>query len=148
MPREWFLFNRKARTDMTPKVRMMRLLLGLGGLLAVAAPSSAMAHDNLGGDELAATNWMLIGAIAVIVMGLLAGIWALRDGQFTNIEDIKYRMIDLSEDYDAVMAEADAREERTLEERTAASRPDVRQPSDQPAITPAGKQAVAIDHTA
>ena len=74
---------------MTPKVRMMRLLLGLGGLLAVAAPSSAMAHDNLGGDELAATNWMLIGAIAVIVMGLLAGIWALRDGQFTNIEDIK-----------------------------------------------------------
>jgi len=65
----------------------MRGLIGLGGALLIAAPSPALAHDNLGGDELAVANWMLIAAVVVIVMGVLAGIWAAKSGQFTNIED-------------------------------------------------------------
>src|SRR5262245_34721646 len=97
------------RVGMDGKLRLMRVLVGLGGAMLVAAPSSALAHDNLGGDELAASNWMLIGAMAVILMGLLAGLWAWRNGQFNNVEESKYRMIDLSDDYDKVMAEADER---------------------------------------
>src|SRR5262245_52433476 len=95
---------------MTAKMRLMRVLVGLGGAMLVVAPSSAMAHENVGGDELAATNWMLIGAMVVILMGLLAGLWAIRSGQFNNVEESKYRMIELSEDYDSVMAQADERE--------------------------------------
>jgi hypothetical protein len=84
--------------------------------MLVVAPSRALAHDNLGGDELAATNWMLIGAMVVVLMGVLAGIWAWRSGQFNNVEESKYRMIDLSEDYDSVMAEVDARERVAADE--------------------------------
>jgi nitrogen fixation-related uncharacterized protein len=95
---------------MNAKLRLMRVLIGLGGVLLTVAPSTALAHDNLGGDELAVANWMLIAALVVIVMGVLAAIWAARAGQFNNIEESKYRMLDTAEDFDAVMAEADARE--------------------------------------
>ena len=81
----------------------------LTGLLLTIAPSQVFAHDNLGGDELAVANWMLIAALVVLVMGILAGIWAWRAGQFSNIEESKYRMLDTAEDFDAIMAEADAR---------------------------------------
>jgi hypothetical protein len=95
---------------MKAKLLLMRTLAGLGGLLLAATPSLASAHDNLGGDELVVANWMLVGAFVVIVMGVLAGIWAARAGQFTNVEESKFRMIDNAEDYDAIMAEAAARE--------------------------------------
>jgi nitrogen fixation-related uncharacterized protein len=95
---------------MDRKLKLMRVLVGLGGAMLVFAPSSALAHDNLGGDELAATNWMLIGAMLVVLMGVLAGLWAIQSGQFSNVEESKFRMIDLAEDYDAVMAEADERQ--------------------------------------
>ena len=94
---------------MKSKLRLMRGLIGLGGALLIAAPSPALAHDNLGGDELAVANWMLIAAIVVVVMGVLAGIWAAKTGQFTNVEESKYRMLDTAEDFDAIMAQADAR---------------------------------------
>ncbi len=98
---------------MNTKLKSMRILLGLGCALLLFMPSTALAHDNLGGDELAASWWMLVAAIVVIVMGLLAGIWALRDGQFSNIEDSKYRMIEIADDYDAIMAEVDERDRAT-----------------------------------
>ena len=91
------------------QLRLMRALIILGGALLLAAPSAALAHDELGGDELAAANWMLIAAMVTIVMGLVAAIWAWRSGQFSNIEESKYNMLRTSEDYDAVLAEADAR---------------------------------------
>ena len=92
------------------KLRLMRILVGLGGFMLTIAPGTALAHDNLGGDELATANWMLVGAMITIVMGILAGVWAARSGQFSNIEDSKYTMLETAEDYDATMAEADERE--------------------------------------
>ena len=77
--------------------------------MLVMAPSPALAHDNIGGDELAAANWMLIGAFAVIVMALLAGLWAFRSGQFNNVEEAKYRMLENADDYDSIVAENDGR---------------------------------------
>ncbi len=91
---------------MEARLKLMRILIGLGGALLVAAPSSALAHENVGGDELAAANWMLIGAMVTIVMGLIAGFWAWRSGQFTNIEESKYRMLEIADNYDEIMAEA------------------------------------------
>ena len=90
--------------------RSARILLSLGVAMLALAPGGAYAHDNLGGDELAMSNLMLIGALIVIVMGIIAGIWAWQSGQFNNVEESKYRMLEIADDYDAVMAEA-AREE-------------------------------------
>jgi hypothetical protein len=70
-------------------------------------PAAALAHDNLGGDELSMSGAMLAGAIAVTAMALVAGIWAWRSGQFGNVEDSKYTMLDTADNYDAIMAEAD-----------------------------------------
>jgi nitrogen fixation-related uncharacterized protein len=95
---------------MNTKLRLMRILWALGVALLLFAPSTALAHDNLGGDELAASWWMLVAAVVVIIMGLIAGIWAIRDGQFSNVEESKYRMIEIADDYDAIMAEVDERE--------------------------------------
>ncbi len=97
-----------------------RWIAVLAGLLLALAPMSAFAHDNVGDDELAAANWMLIGAIITIVLGLIWGVWALRAGQFNNIEESKYRMLEMAEDFDAIMAEADARDKAALEVETAA----------------------------
>jgi nitrogen fixation-related uncharacterized protein len=95
---------------MRSRIKLMRVLFGVGAFLLVTAPSTAFAHDNLGGDELAAANWMLLGALVTILMGVLAGYWAIRAGQFSNVEESKYKMLDASEDYDAIMAEYDRRE--------------------------------------
>jgi nitrogen fixation-related uncharacterized protein len=95
----------------------MRTLVGLGGLMLIIAPGTAFAHDNLGGDELAVANWMLIGAMITIVLGVLAGLWAIRAGQFSNIEESKFTMLDTAEDYDAIMAQADERERVARAER-------------------------------
>ena len=100
--------------------------------MLVLAPSSALAHDNLGGDELAASGWMLIGAMLVIVMGLLAGLWAIKSGQFHNIEESKFRMIETSEDYDVVMSEAD---ERTRAAQAAAEEAAQKRPQIEPAVS-------------
>jgi len=109
------------------RLRVMRALFALGGLLLIAAPSTASAHDNLGGDELAASNWMLICALVVLVMGVLAAVWAARAGQFSNVEESKYTMLDTAEDYDAIMAAAPdpARKRKT---RSAAQSADLRGP--------------------
>ena len=130
---------------MGAKLRLMRTLVGLGGALLVFAPSAALAHDNLGGDELAATNWMLVGAFVVILMGLLAGLWAMRNGQFNNVEESKYRMIDLSEDYDRVMSEADERERaaRAAAEEAAKKRPQTDAPASASGTAPSERAVQA-----
>ena len=44
-------------------------------------------------------------------------------GQFNNVEESKYTMLDTAEDYDSIMAEADAREAALLaEEQNRAAR--------------------------
>jgi cbb3-type cytochrome oxidase maturation protein len=125
---------------METRLKLMRILIGLGGALLVAAPSPALAHENVGGDELAAANWMLVGAMVTIIMGLIAGFWAWRSGQFTNIEESKYRMLEIADDYDAIMAEAAHRETRPNEASRATA------PQTPSAPTPA--QAGRADSTA
>lgn len=93
----------------------------VGGTLALAlAPTVASAHDNLGGDELATANWMLVGAMITIVIGVFWGIWAAKTGQFNNVEESKFVMLENAEDYDAIMAEYDASQE-ALRQAAAAS---------------------------
>jgi nitrogen fixation-related uncharacterized protein len=93
----------------------MRFLFGLGGAMLIMAPGTAFAHDALGGDELAVASWMLIAAIVTIVLAALAALWAFKAGQFSNIEDSKYAMLESAEDFDQVMAEADERERAARE---------------------------------
>lgn len=104
---------------MNRKYRLAQTLFIISGFLAIWAPSTVFAHDNIGGDELAAANWMLICAIGVGVMGGLAGIWAWRSGQFSNVEESKFSMLELSDDYDAIMAEVDAKERQILQQPAA-----------------------------
>jgi nitrogen fixation-related uncharacterized protein len=97
---------------MRQKLVLARTLVMGGALLAAVAPHMALAHDNIGGDELAATNWMLIAALVAILTGIFFGLWAWQSGQFTNVEESKYRMLENAEDYDTIMAEAEAREKQ------------------------------------
>lgn len=90
---------------------MARIVQVTGAALLSLVPSVASAHDNLGGDELAVANWMLIGALVTVVIGIFWGVWALKSGQFSNIESSKYTMLENAEDYDAIMAEFDAQQE-------------------------------------
>jgi hypothetical protein len=90
--------------------RKARIVLLSGAIALALVPTQALAHDGLGGDELAVANWMLVGALITILMGILAGIWAWRNGQFNNVEASKYSMLELSEDYDKVIAEVEEAE--------------------------------------
>lgn len=100
--------------QMNKQLRFMRLLWGLGAFLLVAMPVQAFAHDNVGDDELAVANWMLIAAFVAIVIGAFMGLWAYRTGQFSNVEESKYTMLDTAEDFDSIMDESDAREAEKL----------------------------------
>lgn len=92
------------------QLRLMRLLWSVGGFLLVSMPSVALAHENVGEDELAVANWMLIAAFVTIVLGAFMGLWAYKSGQFRNVEESKYNMLDTAEDFDSIMAESDTRE--------------------------------------
>ncbi len=95
---------------MKKQIVLMKLFWGLGAFLLAAMPTIASAHDGVGDDELAVANWMLVGAIVTIVLGVFMGLWAARSGQFNNVEESKYKMLEHAEDYDAIMEEADARD--------------------------------------
>lgn len=97
---------------MKQRFRLSRYLSVLSVLLLVLAPSPAFAHDNLGGDELAVANWMLLSALVVAAMGVLALVWAVRSGQFSNVEESKYRMLELADNYDRIIADEEAEEQR------------------------------------
>lgn len=93
-------------------------------LLLAAVPATAFAHENIGDDELAVANWMLISAFVAALVGVFLMLWAFRSGQFNNVEESKYNMLNTAEDYDAIMAEADEREAalRAEEEQRSAAR--------------------------
>ena len=101
---------------MRKHLRLMKLFWGVAAFLALAVPSIASAHDAIGDDELAVANWMLVGAMVSVVLGLLFGYWAFRSGQFNNVEESKFTMLDTAEDYEAIMSESDAREAALLRE--------------------------------
>jgi hypothetical protein len=92
-----------------------RAVLLVGVIMLALVPTPALAHDNLGGDELAVANWMLVFAMVTVVIGALWGIWGLMNGQFNGIESSKYTMLDTADDYEGIMAEFDA-EQRAAEE--------------------------------
>jgi nitrogen fixation-related uncharacterized protein len=100
----------KKRINQSRHRTAARIVLVVGAMGVALAPSRAWAHDNLGGDELAVANWMLVGALVTVVLGVLWGVWALKTGQFNNVEASKYTMLENAEDYDAIMAEYDARQ--------------------------------------
>ena len=92
-----------------------RIVLFIGVLLLALAPSPALAHDNLGGDELAVANWMLVFAMITVVIGALWAIWGLMNGQFDGIESSKYTMLETADDFEGIMAEFDAEEKAARE---------------------------------
>ncbi|HET6314762.1 MAG TPA: hypothetical protein VFH60_13080 [Chloroflexia bacterium] len=101
---------------MRKHLRLMKLSWGVSALLTLAVPTIASAHEAIGDDELAVANWMLVGAMFSVVLGLLFGYWAFRSGQFSNVEESKFTMLDMAEDYEAIMSESDAREAAILRE--------------------------------
>jgi nitrogen fixation-related uncharacterized protein len=101
---------------MRKHLRLMKLFWGVSAFLLLAVPGVASAHDAIGDDELAVANWMLVGAMFSVVLGLLFGYWAFRSGQFNNVEESKFTMLDMAEDYEAIMSESDAREATGLRE--------------------------------
>ncbi len=92
-----------------------RIFLVTGALGLALVPTIASAHDNLGGDELATANWMLVGAMVTVVIGIIWGIWASKSGQFTNVEESKFTMLENADDYDAIMAAFDAQQHAARE---------------------------------
>ncbi|MDQ2806138.1 MAG: cbb3-type cytochrome oxidase assembly protein CcoS [Chloroflexota bacterium] len=70
----------------------------LGVLMSLGAP--AYAHDNLGGDEMSMALTIFLAGMVTMVGAALAMWWAYRAGQFSNIEEAKYRMLDDAPDLD------------------------------------------------
>jgi nitrogen fixation-related uncharacterized protein len=64
----------------------------------LATPTDA--HDNLGGDELAMSYAMFAFSVAIAVTGGLTILWAIRTGQFHNIEEVSYKMLENAPDLD------------------------------------------------
>lgn len=95
---------------MNRQLRWVRLYRIVAALLLAAVPATVSAHENIGDDELAVANWMLISAFVAALVGVFLILWAVRSGQFNNVEESKYNMLNTAEDYDAIMAESDARE--------------------------------------
>lgn len=78
-----------------------RALLALGLLLvlgSVAGP--AHAHDNLGGDEMSMAIAIFLAGMVTMAGAALALVWAVRTGQFSNVEQAKYTMLDNADDLD------------------------------------------------
>jgi len=72
----------------------MLLVLVMGAFLV--SPGVAYAdHDTLPQTDLNyAGNWIVIIVVSIFEIGFAAAmLWAVRDGQFHDIEGIKYRML-------------------------------------------------------
>ena len=78
-----------------------RGLLALGVflvLLSVAPPAAA--HDNLGGDEMSMAIAIFIAGLVTIAGAIFGLLWAAKTGQFNNVEQAKYAMLENAEDLD------------------------------------------------
>lgn len=88
------------------KERRLRRWLRWVGLAALALLVWAVlaqptdAHDNLGGDELSMSYAMFAFSVAIAVTGALTIVWAVRSGQFHNVEEAKYTMLENAPDLD------------------------------------------------
>jgi nitrogen fixation-related uncharacterized protein len=78
---------------------MMMKIKRMGWAIAFAAvallvSSPAYAHDAVAGEELAGAQEILIVSMALLTGGLIICFWAWRHGQFNNVEEPKYRMLE------------------------------------------------------
>lgn len=62
-------------------------------LLLAAFATPALAHDGVGGDELAVADAMLQVAVVFFVLTGLGIIWAVRNGEFRDPEGTKIEML-------------------------------------------------------
>ena len=57
-------------------------------------------NDNLGGDELSMAYTILVVGMIAFAGAAVALVWAIRAGQFSNVEDPKYTMLENAPDLD------------------------------------------------
>ena len=69
-------------------------------LVLASAASPAFAHDNLGGDEFSMAYTIFIVGVVLVAGASLAVIWAVRTGQFKDVERAKYDMLKNADDLD------------------------------------------------
>ncbi len=80
-----------------------RLGLALGVLLVlISAGAPVYAHDNLGGDEMSMALTIFLAGMVTMVGAAVAMWWAYRSGQFSNVEEAKYRMLEDAPDLDTL----------------------------------------------
>lgn len=79
-------------------VRRLAILAGLGLATSLLAAAPALADDRPDGAELATAAGMLIVMMAFFVAAALAIVWARRNGEFAEPEEVKYHMLALAED--------------------------------------------------
>ncbi len=75
------------------KRRLLTVIVTLGLLLAVFV-TPALAHDGVGGDELAAADIMLVVAACFFVIGGLGILYSARNGELRDPEGAKYTMLE------------------------------------------------------
>ncbi len=82
---------------------LVRSLGALGAFLIMCSlVPVASAHDNIGGDEMSMAMIIFIGGCITIVGAALAVLWAWKTGQFDNVEQAKYTMLENADDLDAL----------------------------------------------
>ncbi len=72
--------------------RIARAIASAAVALLVSSP--AYAHDAVAGEELAGAQEILIISMLLLIGGLIICFWAWRHGQFNNVEEPKYRMLE------------------------------------------------------
>ena len=84
-------------------IKLACLLLALGVFLVLgSAAPPALAHDNLGGDEMSMAIAIFLAGMVTIAGAALALVWAIRTGQFSDIESVKYSMLDSADDLESL----------------------------------------------
>jgi cbb3-type cytochrome oxidase maturation protein len=78
-------------------------LAGLGVFLVLSSVATpALAHDNLGGDEMSMAIAIFIAGVVTISGAAFALLWAARCGQFNDVESAKYAMLANADDLDSL----------------------------------------------
>jgi uncharacterized membrane protein len=77
-------------------VRKLFSILVLVALLMIVFATPALAHDGVGGDELAVADSMLIVGAAFFVMSGFGLIYSIQNGEYRNPEKTKRDMLRLA----------------------------------------------------
>src|SRR5689334_209689 len=92
--------NHSPQPDRVPRL-LARVLAAAGVFLVLASYAApASAHDNLGGDEFSMAIAIFIVGMALVIGAGLGILWAVRTGQFSDVERAKYTMLENADDLD------------------------------------------------